>query len=188
MRDLLRDALGSVRVVLSVMGAHAGEDEGAIFSRKIADVSSTGKTFWVYGAHGARPGLVQNFGAKYVLFLAPSSRNGARPTTTSAHATEFSLNKSAWFPLPEKLSPVTGRMPGYAFVFSRLLLCSDAEIDLWSYAGESCDAGTIRFKLGASTVLARRKDTSWDSGRMLSRFRRVVAVGELEGPGAVWLR
>lgn len=190
MSELLNDALGADRVILSVMGAHAGEAEDEIFSRKIWDVANTGKTFWVYGSHSARPALVQDFGAKYVLFLEPSSKNGARPTTTSARASAFSLNRSSWISIPEKLSPVTGRMPGYAFVFSKLSLCADAEVDLWSYSEESWSYVTkaVRFKLGASTLLARRGDTSWSHDKLRSRFRRIMAVGELTGSGSVWLR
>jgi hypothetical protein len=182
---LAREALAADRVVLSVMGAHAGEDEATIFSRKIVDTKRFGRTFWVYGSHTSRPDRVQRSGSRFVLFLAPATSKGARPTTTADRASSFSADGS-WSPLPVGMSPVTGRLAGkgYALVLSELALC-DVEIDLWKYAS---GADAVRFKLGASTLPVCLKDTSSDPLRMLSRFRRVVAVGRLLPPLAVWIK
>lgn len=183
MSDLVRAAFATDRVILSVMGAHAGEDESAIFARKMGDISSSGQTFWVYGSHSARPDRVQISGSRYVLFLSPASSNGARPTTTSVCASCFSRDKNIWAPLPT-VGPVTGKLPSYAFVMSELSFCAEV-IDLWEYA--SVDSA-VRFRLGASTVIANRRDTSTDPLRMRSRFRRVVAIGKLVEPFAVWVK
>jgi len=184
MSNLAREALAENRVVLSVMGAHAGEDETAIFSRKLRDIDCVGRTFWAYGSHAARPDLVQRAGSAFILFLAPSKNNGARPTTISRAATCFSAENKLWLPMPDGVGRVTGRLPAYALVLSELSLCSE-ELDVWTYA---CDNAPVRFRLGASTLLVERKDTSADPRRMASRVRRVIAVGRLETPRAVWIR
>ncbi|MDP2181789.1 MAG: hypothetical protein Q8K99_04380 [Actinomycetota bacterium] len=49
------EALLARKCVISVMGAHAGEDAAAIFSRKISDCGEVGRTFWVAKSAKARP-------------------------------------------------------------------------------------------------------------------------------------
>ena len=183
----LDEALVSDRVVLSVMGAHAGEGVDAIFSRKIADVSTCGETFWVYGSPASRPDRAQAVGCEYVLFLAPVVKNGARPTTEADAASMFSVDKKIWQPLPASLSPVTGKLRrgGYALSLSSLSLCTDGQVDLWQYAHAE---EPVRFRLGASTLPVHRQDTSTNPARAVSRFRRVLAVGKLGDPCAVWVR
>jgi len=184
----LNAALVADRVFLSVMGPHAGEDSAAIFSRKIADVASVGSTLWVYGSHASRPDRAQASGSTYVLFLEAASKNGARPTTSADAASEFSVDKRRWQALPAGLGPVTGhfqRGAGYAFVLKNLSLCSDARIDLWQYAHGDV---AVQFRLGASTLPVHRRDTSSDPFRAKSRIRRVLAVGKLDVPCAVWVR
>lgn len=53
------EATAAKHIVLSVMGPHAGEDEGAIFARKIADIKAVFRTFWLYLSPLARPDHVQ---------------------------------------------------------------------------------------------------------------------------------
>ena len=57
---LLDDALLARKCVISVMGAHAGEDAAAIFSRKIGDCRSVGRTYWVAKSAKARPNKRMN--------------------------------------------------------------------------------------------------------------------------------
>lgn len=182
------DGLTDDRLVLSVMGPHAGETPEAIFSRKIRDVSVAERTFWLYRSPRARPDLVRAHAARCVIFLAPSMVGGARPTIVAARATSFSPDRSRWSPLPEEISPVTGNLRGeaYAFVFSSLCLNSTSiSVDLWQYATEG---GPVRFRLGASTLLATRTSTATHPARAKSRFRRVLAIGLLATPPAVWIR
>lgn len=190
MLELLDAAVASERVVLSVMGPHAGEGEETIFSRKIEDVSRIGQTFWLCRSPAAAPSKTRPFFGDreraYALFLAPASPKGARPTTVATRATAFSENKLLWQPLPQGISPVTGHLGGgsYAFVLSQLELCA-ATIDLWRYTTRS---EPVRFRLGASTLLAEVGDSSAHPARAKSRYRRVLAVAELVQPFAVWVR
>ena len=178
------NAIASPRVVLSVMGPHAGEGENAIFTRKRADIASCGSTLWLCCSPAARPDRTQDFRPEFVLFLDPASPRGARPTTTDTHATLLSLDRVRWESISPDLGPVTGRMSNaYAFVLSSIELC-DNTIDLWSYADAT--RAPIRFRLGASTLLAQKTDMVL--GGVASRFRRVRAVATLTHPYAVWVR
>lgn len=174
------------RIVLSVMGPHAGESSNAIFARKMSDISTVGYTLWLCRSPAANPDRTRDFDAREIWFLEPSTQNGARPTTESAVACEF-FDGRGWSALPERLSPVTGLLSrgAYAFKMSRIDLCTGRFVDLWQYAS---DGEPVRFRLGASTLLAAPKDTSKDEGRMQSRMRRVIAVGTLVEPYAVWVR
>jgi hypothetical protein len=104
--------------VLSVMGPHAGEESGAIFARKIADIREVGRTFWVIRSHKAKPDMIQTIGTsvcsgsgeRLCAFLAPSSPGGAVPTKTSGAAIEYSADRSKWNTIPVGISPVTGQM------------------------------------------------------------------------------
>jgi hypothetical protein len=185
--SILDAAFASDCPILSVMGAHAGEETDAIFSRKMTDINTAGLTFWVYGSHAARPELAQRANCGYVLFIEPASKNGARPTTVADVATAFSSNPTNWRPLPSNIGPVTGRFQnsgGYALVLTELSLCTDARVDLWAYG---CGEAAVKFRLGASTLLVQRRDTSADPARAKSRFRRILAVGKLDYPCAVWV-
>ncbi len=179
------------RIVLSVMGPHANEDTISIFHRKIDDIARIGKTLWLCASPSARPDRTQTFlsGSTSILFLAPASRSGARPTTSAEAMTELSPNRLDWESLPAGLGPVTGRrVNAYAFVLSELTLCEpDHLLDLWQYVDAEKE-GPIRFRLGSSTLLARRSNQTEHPMRMKSRIRRVLAVGRLEAPYAVWVR
>jgi hypothetical protein len=184
--------------VLSVMGPHAGEESGAIFARKIADIREVGRTFWVLRSHKAKPDMIQTIGTsvcsgsgeRLCAFLAPSSPGGAVPTKTSAAATEYSADRSKWHTLPVGISPVTGQMTKgtCALVFDQLSLRPSAVVDLWQYADFFNRELPVKIRQGASTVCVARGNTSAPPDRMKSRFRQVVAVGRLVEPFAVWLR
>jgi hypothetical protein len=190
---LLDDALGASGCVISVMGAHAGEDADTIFRRKIEDCETVGRTFWVAKSAKARPTQVQTVcrsGKGFVIFVEPASPRGARPTTGSDFATEYSPDKVEWFPLPEGLGPVTGQIDDFAaaLVLDRFTSDVDHRVDLWTYADGANPDKPLKFILGLSTACALRKDTSEHPERMKSRYRRVVAVARLAEPYCVWLR
>ena len=180
------------RVVLSVLGPHAGESVAAIFERKMADIDAVDGTFWLCNSPAARPDRVQSFFSAAsdtrVYFLAPATKGGARPTTSVDHMTEFSPNKRVWKPFPAGLGPVTGKRSAgaYAFALWEIVLRDDIAVDLWDWATPAGDP--IQFRLGASTLLARRCDTSASPERAKTRMRQVVAVGRLSSPYAVWVR
>jgi hypothetical protein len=134
--SLLNEALRAPKCVISVMGAHAGEDATAIFSRKIRDCREVGRTFWVAKSAKARPAQVQaicNSSHSYVIFVEPASPGGARPTKGSYSATEYSPDRATWLPLPSGIGPVTGQMDdsAAALVFDELTTDVDLTLDLW---------------------------------------------------------
>lgn len=183
----LDEALAADRVILSVMGPHAGESAAAIFSRKTADVAACGVTFWLYKSHTCAPHLAQAFRPTHAIFITAASRSGARPTTTSEAAAWYSADKNDWQKMP-KISPVTGNLPGYALALSSLQSIEHGPtVDLWRYLDSS--GSPLAFQLGASTLLAKRSPGSGSAnGGMKSRFRRVLAVGRLVDPVAVHVR
>jgi hypothetical protein len=63
-----------------------------------------------------------------------------------------------------------------------------ATLDLWDYCEASNIHKPLRFILGCSTVCAVRKDTKLLTGKMNSRYRRIVAVARLTHPYCVWVR
>jgi hypothetical protein len=184
--------------LFSVMGPHAGEDSEAIFARKIADIRDAGRTFWVVRSHKATPDMIQtigssvreNSGKPLCAFLAPSSPGGAAPTKTSSAASEYSANRSEWHPLPSGITPVTGRITPTtcALVFDQLCLQTSVVVDLWRYADFFAPERPVRIRQGASTLGVIPGDTSMHPDRMKSHLRRIMAVGQLVEPFAVWLR
>ena len=190
---LVDQALAASGCVISVMGDHAGEGVDAIFKRKMADVDAVGRTFWVARSAKARPGQVQQLCAAqrgYVIFVEPATAGGARPTTASDSASEYSGDRAKWLPLPQGMGPVTGKMDDAttAFVFDQLTTDTSRVLDLWRYADGSDTGSPVRFKLGCSTVCAVRGDMSAHPRRMKSRYRAIVAVARLVEPYSAWLR
>ena len=185
-------------VVFSEMGPHAGEYPDAIFTRKIADVRKTGRTFWLVRSHLAKPDMIQELCSVAVqqacntlcLFLEPSSRGGAVPTKSKVAASEYSPDFSTWYPLPTGVGPVTGRITpsACALVFDRLTMRKSEVIDLWDYANFFDPQQPITIRQGASTVCAIAKDTRTHPDRMNSHLRTVIAIGRLVEPFSVWLR
>jgi len=183
--------------VISVMGPHAGESENEIFFFLFRDIHTIGLTFWLMKSHRAKPNMVQELCLKadaensksYCIFIEPSSRGGATPTKSSSSATKYSKDNLTWDFLPQKLSPVTGKIDNstYALVFNQLEIVND-NIDLWSYADFFNQNNPLKIILGASTICAIKKDMSDHSDKIKSRYRRVIAIGELYEPFCVYLR
>lgn len=190
---LVDQALAASGCVISVMGNHAGEGVDTIFERKVADVEAVGRTFWVARSAKARPGQVQQLCAAqrgYVIFVEPATAGGAKPTTASDSASEYSDDRAKWLPLPRGIGPVTGKMAdaATAFVFDQLTTDTSRVLDLWQYADGSDMSSPVRFILGCSTVCAVREDMRAHLQRMKSRYRTIVAVARLVEPYSAWLR
>lgn len=191
--SLLKTALTYPQCVLSVMGDHAGEKTVDIFHRKAADIQRIGKTFWLIRSPKAKPEHVQRacgIVGSYVIFIEPSTRGGARPTTTEHIAVEYSEDSKTWQKLPEGLSPVTGKIDknAYALVFDQIEMCDSELLDLWDYGDFSDSSKPVRFIIGASTVCAIREETQLKPEGMKSRYRRIIAIGKLARPYGVYLR
>jgi hypothetical protein len=184
--------------VLSVMGPHAGEGTSAIFARKIADVRDVAKTFWLIQSYKAKPDMVQRIceaAASHdsrvrCFFLEASTKNGAAPTRHNTAATHYSSDNVNWIALPSGLSPVTGHITARAcaLVFSDLQIETHSILDCWDYADALDQEHPIRFRQGASTQCAFQKDMRHHTSKMQSNLRRVLAVGVLTHPYAVWLK
>jgi hypothetical protein len=190
---LLQEALEAPWCVISVMGAHAGEDVDMIFGRKVGDCRTAGQTFWVAKSAKARPPQVQDLcasNAGYVIFVEPATPGGARPTTQAGRATEYSADRLRWFALPLGIGPVTGQINGgaTALVFDRLTTDVEGVLDLWRYADAASPDLPVRFKLGLSTICAIRQDMASHANGMKSRYRGIVAVGRLMEPYCAWVR
>ena len=190
---LVDQALAASARVISVMGDHAGEGVDVIFKRKMADVDAVRRTFWVAKSAKARPWQVERLCAVqpgYVIFVEPATAGGAKPTTTSDSASEYSGDRAKWLPLPQGMGPVTGKMDdaATAFVFDQLTTDTSRVLDLWQYADGSDMSSPVRFILGCSTVCAVRADMSAHSRRMKSRYRAIVAVARMVEPYVAWLR
>ena len=184
--------------VVSMMGSHAGESSDAIFARKIADICSAGRTYWVIRSHKAKPDMIQTIGSAIrdksdqplCAFLTPSAPGGAVPTKTSSAATEYSADRSEWRPLPVGITPVTGQITQStcALVFDQIVFCESSMLDLWQYADFFNPDQPVKIRQGASTVGVVRKNTFAHPDRMKGHIRQVIAVGRLTEPFAVWLK
>lgn len=185
--------MSNERSVLSIIGPHAGEGVYEMLDRKTADIKRAGKTLWLYSSSAAPPERVQKFFREYndevwVAFYPAADKNGACPTKSADAMTEMSLDRINWQPLPQGISPVTGRRNSYALIVRSLTVYGIVPPDdLWQYAQGESDS-PVRFRQGASTVLARKQDTSNHPERMRSHVRLAVASGRLEKPYAVWVR
>jgi len=190
---LLEEALNCPQCIISVMGDHAGEGIDAIFERKTADIEHIGKTFWLMRSPKARPAQVQGICKtipSHTIFVEPATKGGARPTTAEDLAREYSDDRELWHPLPEGISPVTGKLDtnATALVFDMMTTSVSGTLDLWGYGDSSDIQKSLKFILGCSTVCAIRKDMTLHSERMKSRYRGIVAVARLAKPYCVWLR
>jgi hypothetical protein len=190
---LIETALTCPQCVLSVMGDHAGEDADAIFNRKKNDITRTGKTFWLMRSPKARPAQVQGICKTipaYTIFVEPATKGGARPTTKEDAAKEYSYDGVLWQWLPERLSPVTGKLDtcATALIFDMMTTDVSGTLDLWNYGEFSDIQKPLKFVLGCSTVCAVRNDTKAHPEKMKSRYRGIVAVARLADPYCVWIR
>jgi hypothetical protein len=174
--------------VLSIIGWHAGECVQDIVQRKRNDIERAGRTIWLYQSRKAPITMVQQFGRAFpnpaIIFLEGS----AFPTSAASPARQMSANQNRWEPLPDGISPVTGKLPGGGLVIGELTLI-DFEIDLWNYIQYLQDpmVGSLRFQRGASTACAVPSVNGPVEG-MTSRLRRVVAIGWLVPPYGTFLR
>jgi len=187
------EAVACPRCIISVMGAHAGEGADSIFTRKTEDIGLVGRTFWLERSPKARPVQVQEMcgiSTAYVMFVAPATKAGARPTIKRDCAKEFSEDLRVWHPFPDGLSLVTGKLDSCsaALVLDKLTLSSNKTLDLWDYADFADTNRPVSLMLGCSTVCAVRKDMRSHPDKLKSRYRKVIAVAKLTAPYCVWVR
>lgn len=179
------DKLPSGPAVVSIMGWHGDESPNAIVARKAKDIARAGQTLWAFQSWKARPGAIQDFVRIHPGLMVFFIEGGATPTGSSQCASRMSEDQRNWIPLPKGIGPVTGKINGgTALVLDSLEPCS-ASIDLWRFM-EHPSSDPVRFMLGASTAcLIPAVEIA---AGMKSRYRRVLAVGRLAKPYAVYLR
>ena len=105
-------------------------------------------------------------------------------------ARDYSDDRKLWYPRPNGISPVTGKLDANAtaLVFDMITTAVSGALDLWDY-GDSSDVGRpLKFMLGCSSICAVRKDMASRAEGMKSRYRRIVAVARFAKPYCVWLR
>lgn len=188
--------LNNEYMIISVIGSHAGENEEEIFRRKINDIDSSGKTFWLIKSWQAKPDMVQEICRHaedknknvYCIFIEASTFGGAVPTKQASSAQYYSSDNSGWLEIPDNISPVTGKIDrsAYALIFDNLKMY-DGNIDLWDYADFFNQSNPVKISQGASTLCATRQDMRDIQNKIKSRFRRIVAIGKLCKPFGVWL-
>ena len=180
-------------MLISVIGSHAGEDVPAIFARKQKEIANTGLSYWLIKSFKARTECVQELCRKAAsenesvlcLFVEPSSKNGARPTTCNFVAEHISENNKDWAQMPGGIK-ITGKIDRYstALVFDDIRpMNRPISFDLQGYA-EFQTGLPIKLQLGASTICCEQTPITTNE----SRFRNVIAAGRLHMPYAVWVR
>jgi len=167
------------------------------YNRKIQDVKNIGLTYLLMKSFKAKPSMVQELCLKakkedekaYCIFIEASSKGGAIPTETATYAISHSKDNITWENLPDGLSPVTGKMDkqAYALIFDKLEIMDDV-MDLWNYSDFFNEEEPIKIIQGASTICASKKDMKHHSKKMISRYRRIMAIGRLYAPYCVYLR
>jgi hypothetical protein len=116
MTSLLSNAQAADYLVVSSAGQHAQEDWHTIIDRKQRDIAKVGHTIWVTNSGATRVETVQRFcndhhDARYVLFVAKKAKKSDQKGPTTAHpAKHYSVDQKKWLPIPNGLSPVTGKI------------------------------------------------------------------------------
>ncbi|KRX08967.1 hypothetical protein PPERSA_08170 [Pseudocohnilembus persalinus] len=199
---------------LHIMGPHAGEGEKSIWQRKLQDIQLNGFTFWITKCIQCKQNQVADFIQKsklknakkehhYVLFLAPSTKGGAKDTKTAQIATHFAQipvfqdqsliekkliqgdDKSLiWKQVPITNSDCSGLINKntMALVFDEIQQFGQNEkfINLWDYGEFKNKAMPIKFHLGKTIAFSVLNDTSKHQEKSKSNIRQVVAIGRLK--------
>lgn len=192
--SLFEMARESSKCILSVMGPHAGENPEEIFKRKKKDIERVKKTFWLINSNSINPCEIQEYCKSnkrlYIFFINPSAVKAARPAIMNIPAVEYSTDRQTWIYLPEGLSKVTGRLTQgtKTLIMDKLEMCDKETIDLWDYAENSEVLTAIRFRLGNSTIFAKKCNASRCDNIMISRYREIYAVGRLCEHFCAWVR
>jgi hypothetical protein len=177
-----------------VIGHHAGESESEIFSRKKDEIKKAGKSFWLIKSFKAKTQHIQEICKKasdenreiHCVFVQASQKGGARPTKIDSVANRFSKDNASWNDIPDGIK-VTGKIDNSAtaLVLASLdIINENINLDLWNYSDFLDISKPVKIMQGASTVCCFKE---FKEG-MKSRYRKIIAVGRLEEPFAVWLR
>lgn len=177
--------------VISVVGAHAGEDLTAILARKQSELAAAGAAHWLLHSSRARVPDVQSLGARAaregervaVYFIGAATKGGAQPTSIANAARELSLDGAVWEQVPAG-TRVTGRItPSATAIVLSSIEPASGELDLWDFSDRKTGQ-PVRPRLGASTICCLRAPAPG----LASRFRPLLAIGYLADPFARFVR
>lgn len=178
-------------VIISIVGEHAGESLEEIFARKRGEIRKTGRAFWLYKSHSAKPDVVQNLAKAnneetLCLFIGASSRGGARPTKHQDRMKYYSYDRANWEEVPDGIL-VTGTDRAAFGLILKEIEPTNELIDLWDYSNFVRQNEPLKFRLGDSTLPATKNSSSNHPERMKSPIRRIIAVAKLARPYGLWL-
>lgn len=185
------------RLVVSVYGPHAGEDEMEILNRKMEDIRKIGFTMWFYGKSNrfARPNDVQTMSRRAIAegvppqmwLIHPSTIGGAQQTSKPpVTMREMSADGSSFTTIDRRLTPVTGGNDGFAFVISKIEVVRSRVIDLSKYADPTEEH--VGFKIGNSTQVLHLPNKPQAGTPMRKPIRSLWALCELKEPYCVFVR
>lgn len=195
-RNIIQNAKDAKRCIISVMGPHAGENNENIFNRKINDIMRLGFSYWIIRSSGAKVETVQAFfegeDNAYVIFVTPSTSSAAIPTASSQPARLISFDGHFWKKIPDEMSPVTGRIDkmtcGLVLDHLEYYPTAPVDLDLSNYCDPASTSKGITIMQGRSTVVAQKVAGQILQIKMKSIARKIIGVGKLKYPYAVWLQ
>lgn len=118
-----------MKAIISVLGAHGGDEVERILENKISDVKNAGFAFWMTRSVAIKPELLSPSGEVDCFFIAASGATmnrpfgNARPAVTSEVAAEFSTDRKSWTNVPSCFR-VTGKLSDG---FGRAMVIRDLE-------------------------------------------------------------
>jgi hypothetical protein len=171
--------------VVMKVGFHADEEWETVIERKRAEIAFTGRSFWGYGGSACHPTRqVQPFARREGSEISVAMLwTKSRPLSPSLTAREMSVDGDQWEPLPPGIKTTGSK---WALILDQLDACEETinigeyEVGVGPRAGNPL-SGYLRGQSDKGCV--RRTATPMESD-----LRRVVAVGRLCSPWAVFLR
>ena len=187
--SLISNALLADYLIVSSAGQHAQEDWHTIIERKRRDIATAGHTIWLTNSLATRVEIVQRFcknhDVRYVLFVAKGQQGSQKGPPTDDPAKLYSADQEKWLTIPKGLSHVTGKITRATtgFWFDALEeITSKITLNLDCFANAKDGLPLSRFtNVNSAYTVQRTKPLSGDRYRLL-------AIGRLTNPFAVWLR
>jgi hypothetical protein len=160
----LEEILSRKFVLMSNAGVHAGETLAQIIARKREDLANCGHTVWAVNSNLGTPDRIQSFceetDERYVIFVAPKSKNTGGPKTFS-RALAFSADKQSWKSFSPKMGHVTGYIKSNT---TGLWLCelkavTSSTIDFSQFEQYGGSSDPFRFWPSDNAIPAQRKSS-----------------------------
>lgn len=177
------------KMIVSVIGPHAGGGVEDIIKRKSNDIEMSGKTFWLVNSFHISPVVIQKFcenNSIYCYFISPVVKGGARNTIINDEALYYSTDLVEWNRF-KNVGPVTGKIikSTSVLVFDQLEKYEGLlNLKEYSYSKDCINDPVIR--LGASTLALERKSNLEFSNEI--KYRKVVYRARLVEPYCVFVK